>query len=90
MKRLSALLFAGFVLAAVPPAFAQCALCRAAIESSDEGRAMAGKLNRAILLLLGAPLGVAGSVAAAMIRSRRRLTRELQAAGGKPSSDTSR
>jgi hypothetical protein len=90
MKRLSVLLLAGFVQAAAPPAFAQCALCRAAVESSAEGRAMAGKLNRAILLLLGAPLGVAGSVAAAMIRSRRRLTRELRAAGGMPSSDTSR
>jgi hypothetical protein len=55
------------------PAFAQCSLCRAAVESSEEGRAMAAKLNRAILLLLGAPLGVATSVAAAMLRSRRRL-----------------
>ena len=90
MKRLSVLLLAGFVHAAPPPALAQCALCRAAVESSAEGRAMAGKLNRAILLLLGAPLGVAGSVAVAMFRSRRRLTREAQAAGGTSSSDTSR
>jgi hypothetical protein len=52
---------------------AQCALCRAAVESSDEGRAMAVKLNRAILLLLGAPLGIAGTVAAAILRSRKRL-----------------
>ena len=58
---------------AAPPASAQCALCRAAVESSEEGRAMAAKLNRAILLLLGAPLGVATSVAAAILRSRRRL-----------------
>ena len=52
---------------------AQCALCRAAVESSEEGLAMAVKLNRAILLLLAAPLGVATSVAAAILRSRRRL-----------------
>lgn len=58
---------------ATPPAGAQCALCRAAVESSEEGRAMAAKLNRAILLLLGAPLGVATSVAAAILRSRKRL-----------------
>ena len=56
-----------------PPAGAQCALCRAAVESSEEGRAMAVKLNRAILLLLGAPLGVGASIAAAMLRSRKRL-----------------
>ena len=54
-------------------ACAQCAVCRSAVESSEEGRAMAVKLNRAILLLLGAPLGVAASVGAAMLRSRRRL-----------------
>jgi hypothetical protein len=63
---------------AAPPASAQCALCRAAVESSEEGRAMAQKLNRAILLLLGAPLGVGASVAAAILRSRRRL-RDLRA-----------
>jgi len=61
------------LLHAAVPAAAQCALCRSAVESSEEGRAMAVKLNRAILLLLGAPLGVAASVGAAMLRSRRRL-----------------
>jgi hypothetical protein len=73
MKPLLVLVLAVFLHASAPPAFAQCALCRSAIESSEEGRAMGAKLNRAILLLLGAPLGVATSVAAAMIRSRRRL-----------------
>jgi hypothetical protein len=34
---------------------------------------MAQKLNHAILLLLGAPLGVGAFVAAAILRSRRRL-----------------
>jgi len=73
MKRLGVLVLAGFVQTAAPPAFAQCSLCRAAVESSEEGRAMAGKLNRAILLLLGAPLGVGASVGFAVFRSRRRL-----------------
>ena len=58
---------------AAPPAGAQCAMCRAAVESSEEGRAMAVKLNRAILLLLAAPLGVATSVGLAVFRSRTRL-----------------
>lgn len=73
MRRLAIFFLAAFLQAAPPPAFAQCALCREALESSEEGRAMAGKLNRAILLLLTAPLGVAASVATAVIRSRRRL-----------------
>jgi hypothetical protein len=72
MKPLSVLVFV-LALSGAAPAFSQCALCRSAVESSEEGRAMAAKLNRAILLLLGAPLGVAASVAAAMLRSRKRL-----------------
>ena len=52
---------------------AQCALCRTAIESSEEGKAMAAKLNRGILILLGAPFGVALAVGTAMRRSRKRL-----------------
>ena len=68
----SGMLLALFLHAAAPSARAQCALCRAAVEGSDEGRAMALKLNRGILVLLGAPLGVGASVAAAVVRSRRR------------------
>lgn len=73
MKRLGILVLAALLHGGAPPASAQCALCRSALESSEEGRAMAGKLNRGILLLLAAPLGVAASVAAAMFRSRRRV-----------------
>lgn len=67
------LLLLALLHGAAAPGRAQCALCRAAVESSEEGRAMAVKLNRGILLLLGAPLGVVTCVAAAMLRSRRRL-----------------
>jgi hypothetical protein len=81
MKRLGVLVLLVCLQAAAPPSFAQCALCRAAVESSEEGRAMSGKLNRAILLLLTAPLGVAGSVAAAMLRNRRRRGTTLSGAG---------
>ena len=66
------ILLAGFLFTG-RPARAQCALCRAAVESSEEGRAMALKLNQAILLLLAAPLGVGAAVGAAIYRSRRQL-----------------
>jgi hypothetical protein len=52
---------------------AQCAMCRTALESSAEGRALIGKLNLGIVLLLGAPLGVVIALAVAMAKSRRRL-----------------
>jgi hypothetical protein len=58
---------------------AQCAMCRTAIESSEEGKAMGARLNRGILLLLGAPLGVTLAIGTAMHRSRKRL-----AARGRP------
>jgi hypothetical protein len=61
------------LLTFVPPVAAQCAMCRTALQSSAEGRAMAAKLNRGILLLLVAPVGIAGFVGVAMLRSRRRL-----------------
>lgn len=73
MKRIGLLVLLALLHAGPRTALSQCALCRAAVESSEEGRAMARNLNRAILLLLGAPFGVAASVATAMIRSRRRL-----------------
>jgi hypothetical protein len=57
-------------LAAAEPALAQCAMCKAVVESSVEGRAMSASLNRAILLMLFAPYVVAGSVAAVVLRGR--------------------
>lgn len=37
------------------PALAQCAMCKATLAGSVEGRALQAPLNRAILLLLAAP-----------------------------------
>jgi uncharacterized membrane protein len=51
-------------------AWAQCAMCRAALVSSPEGRALAEPFNRAILLMLVAPYLVAGAVAALALRAR--------------------
>jgi hypothetical protein len=61
------------VAVAVVPADAQCAMCRTALESSAEGRALIAKLNLGILFLLAAPLAVAAFIAIGMRRSRRRL-----------------
>jgi hypothetical protein len=60
-------------LTAVPSLEAQCAMCRTALESSEQGRAMAVQFNRGILFLLGAPFSVAALIGVAMVRSRRRL-----------------
>jgi hypothetical protein len=46
-------------------------MCRSSLEASQEGQALAAKLNRAILVLIGAPFGVAGLVGLAQYRSRR-------------------
>jgi hypothetical protein len=60
-------------LMAVPSLEAQCAMCRTALESSEQGRAMAVQFNRGILFMLGAPFSVMALIGLAMVRSRRRL-----------------
>ena len=60
-------------LMAVPSLEAQCAMCRTALESSEQGQAMAVQFNRGILFMLGAPFSVAAGIGIAMVRSRRRL-----------------
>lgn len=67
------LLFVASVFLTVPQLEAQCAMCRTALVSSEEGAAMAEKFNEGILFLLGAPFSVALGIAIAMRRSRRRL-----------------
>jgi hypothetical protein len=57
----------------VSQAGAQCAMCRTALESSAEGRALIEKLNLGIILLIAAPFGIAVAVGVAMAKSRRRL-----------------
>ncbi len=57
----------------VPQAGAQCAMCRTALESSADARALIEKLNLGIILLLAAPFGIAVAVGVAMAKSRRRL-----------------
>lgn len=74
VRVVSVLLLVAIVgLAAVPAAEAQCAMCRTALEGSEQGQALAVQFNRGILFLLGAPFAVAAGIGIAMFRSRRRL-----------------
>lgn len=72
-----ALALSGGLLLAAPLASAQCAMCKATVEASEQGRAAGGALNRAILLLLAGPYAVFGACAAVLFR--RRIAAALQA-----------
>ncbi len=48
------------------PAGAQCAMCKTALTQSAEGQRMGQSFNNAILLLLGAPYLIAGTIAASL------------------------
>lgn len=58
------------LLAGASPARAQCAMCKATLERSEEGRRVAGELNRAILVMLAAPYLVFGTCASVLFRRR--------------------
>lgn len=77
------LLIAG--LAAVP-GFAQCAMCGTTVANSPEGRAIAGQLNAAILLMLAAPYAVFGTFVAVLFRRRLRALL-VRALPGRPVPD---
>jgi hypothetical protein len=64
------LLVLAALLAGAEPAAAQCAMCQTVIAGSAEGRAMAGGLNRAILLMIAAPYVVFGILVAVFFRKR--------------------
>lgn len=75
MTRRSAVLVAGagLLLAgllATEPALAQCMMCKATVTQSPEGRAMAEKLNHAIIVMFFAPYLVFGTIAAVVFRAR--------------------
>lgn len=61
------------ILAAVAtssPALAQCAMCKATLTGSAEGRAIAREFNRAILVMLFAPYVVVGGFLLTAFRGR--------------------
>ena len=55
-------------LAAAPPAFAQCAMCKTAVTGSPEGQHLAHQLNLAILMMVAAPYVIASTVAGVLFR----------------------
>lgn len=77
-NRLIATLLLGLVLVAVvaEPVYAQCSMCRTALENSPEGRRMSASLNRGILLLLAVPYAILGTVGVVVFRAHRRKQAE--------------
>lgn len=51
-------------------AAAQCQMCKTALTNSAEGRAISEEMNRAILLMIGAPYVVFGAVGVMVFRGR--------------------
>jgi hypothetical protein len=49
---------------------AQCAMCRATLEGSAEGRAIGSAFNSAILLMIAAPYAIFGVFVAFLFRRR--------------------
>ena len=62
-----------------PELWAQgCAMCRAALESSPEGRAIAGSLAHGILMMLVLPYGLMATFGLIIYRAYRKKSKERQ------------
>ena len=72
-SRLVVLAILAFLVAAdVLPLDAQCSMCRTLLDT-PEGERIAAGLRSGIWILLAAPVGAFAVIAAAAVRSRRRL-----------------
>jgi hypothetical protein len=60
----------GLMLAAADPAFAQCAMCKAAIENSTDAAAASKGLNLAALVLLIPPVSIFAGLFGVIYRYR--------------------
>jgi hypothetical protein len=49
--------------------WSQCAMCRAALESSPEGQQMAEGFRQGILFLLAAPYAIMGGISYAIVKA---------------------
>jgi hypothetical protein len=58
------------VLSRTSVAFAQCAMCKTLLTNSPEGRAISGRFNVAILVMLFAPYIVTSGVLLVVFRDR--------------------
>jgi len=62
-----------------PELWAQgCAMCRAALESSPEGKTLAAGLARGILLMLALPYGLMGTFGFFIYRAYRKKSKQRQ------------
>jgi hypothetical protein len=70
------LLLIAVVLLLETSAWAQgCAICRAALANSPEGRVLAGAFRRGILVLMLVPYGIFGSLGYGIYRAYRKQKR---------------
>lgn len=62
-----------------PDLWAQgCSLCRAALESSPEGRSIAAGLKNGILMMLALPYGLMATFGFLIFRAHRKRSKERQ------------
>jgi hypothetical protein len=75
-RRRTALVIAATVVLvfAADAAFAQCAMCRRALQS-PEGQRMIAAFQNGILILLAAPFALFGAIATLAVRAQRRRPR---------------
>lgn len=69
---IAALFLAAVFLLLETSSWAQCAMCRTALESSVEGRALAGGFRKGIVLLLAAPYAIFGTISYLVFRAYRK------------------
>ena len=79
MRKILAVSFLLLILLVVMQdlALAQCSMCRTALESSEEGKALAQGLNKGILFLLFTPFMLFGTVSVFVYRSYQKRRRGL-------------
>jgi hypothetical protein len=73
-KRISlAILLLAVIILLETSAWAQgCAICRAALANSPEGRVLAASMRKGIVILMGIPYAIFGTIGFALFRAHRR------------------
>ena len=75
---LAILLVAVFVLLETSAWAQGCAICRAALANSPEGKVLAGSFRRGILVLMIVPYGIFGSIGYGIYRAYRKQKAEMK------------
>ena len=65
------LMTVAFLIFLEVPAWAQCAMCRTALESSPEGKVLASSFAHGILMMLFLPYVIFGTISFAVYRAYR-------------------